>query len=137
MKLSKKFWSNYFYTYSALLLLGAFSMIGRSSGGLADLSFIFSICISVTGWLGLYGFVYSKRFFIKMFWAIFFVIEIIGFALGMAYPMIHLLYESLSLGLSQIFFAILILCFVFGISVPALLAHYKYTFTSQWNVNYA
>jgi len=137
MKLSKKFWSYYFYIYSAFLLLGAFSSIGSGTGGLADLSFIFSVLISVLGWLGLYGFLYSKRYFVKIFWAVFFAFEVTGFTLGIAYPMVHLLYESLSLGLEQIFFAVLIVCFVFCISVPILLAHYKYTFTSKWNVNYA
>ncbi|MDF1818227.1 MAG: hypothetical protein P1U54_06285 [Immundisolibacteraceae bacterium] len=137
MKVSRKFWSYYFFCYSAFLLLGTFSTIGSSAGGLADLSFIFSFLISVIGWLGLYGFLYSKRYFVKRFWAVFFAFEITGFAVGIAYPMIHLLYESLSLGLDQIFFAILIVCFVFCLSGPILFAHYKYTFTSQWNINSA
>lgn len=137
MKLPKKFWSYYFYVYSAVLLLGAFLSIGSSAGGLVDLSFILSVLISALGWLGLHGFLYSKRYFVKIFWVVFFAFEVTGFALGIAYPMIYLLYESLSLGLDQIFFAVLIVFFVFTISVPILLAHYKYTFTSQWNVNYA
>lgn len=137
MKLTKKFWIYYFYIYSTVLLLGTFSAIGKSSGGPSDLSSIFSILISLTGWLGLYGFVYSKRFFIKNFWILFFIIEIIGFAIGILYPMLYLVYETLATSLEQTLFALLILCFVCGVSIPILLAHYKYIFTKQWNANYA
>jgi len=111
--------------------------MGSSLGGVADIDFIFSAILSLTGWVGLFGFVYSKRFFIKKFWIIFFILEIIGFFLGIASAMIQLLYESFLLGFDQIFFAILIFSFVFATSVPILLAHYKYIFTSQWNISYA
>ena len=133
----EKIWKYYFYLISALLLLGIISKIGTINGGIGLLVELWGVIFSGLGWLAFYGFIFGKRFFVRWFWLIFFILEIIGVALSMGAPLFELLIDAYKANVSLLLSTSLLVIGICIFIAPLLIAHYRYVFSSNWTINNA
>ena len=62
-------WKIYFFILAGLSLVGSVDMLSNEAAGIAEVISIFMIVI---GTIGLYGFVFSKKIYLRTFWLYFF-----------------------------------------------------------------
>jgi len=132
-----KYWVYYFYLYSALLLLSPLGVINSTLGGFVDIILLLQMVFGIIAWLGLYGYIYSKRYFNRGFWLIFFAIEIIQFLISIGWPMLNVIVDSVEFGVYNSLILFLVLVFMLCFYFPILIAHYRYIFTHRWNIRMA